>query len=72
MSRKVALVSGITGQDDAYLAEFRLNKGYIVHGNGIRKRSSLFNTDRMDHLCQDPHVSERNFILHYDDLILLP
>ena len=64
--KKVALLTGITGQDGAYLAEFLLNKGYIVHG--VKRRSSLFNTDRIDHLYQDPHVSERNFVLHYGDL----
>lgn len=64
--KKTALITGITGQDGAYLAEFLLNKGYIVHG--IKRRSSLFNTDRIDHLYQDPHVSQRNFILHYGDL----
>jgi GDPmannose 4,6-dehydratase len=63
---KVALVTGITGQDGAYLAEFLLNKGYVVHG--IKRRSSLFNTDRIDHLYQDPHVDNRNFVLHYGDL----
>ena len=63
---KVALVTGITGQDGAYLAEFLLKKGYIVHG--IKRRASLFNTDRIDHLYQDPHVSNRNFILHYGDM----
>ncbi|MCB0533702.1 MAG: GDP-mannose 4,6-dehydratase [Lewinellaceae bacterium] len=63
---KKALITGITGQDGAYLAEFLLKKGYIVHG--IKRRSSLFNTDRIDHLYQDPHVSNRNFILHYGDL----
>jgi GDPmannose 4,6-dehydratase len=66
MSQKVALITGITGQDGAYLAEFLLKKGYIVHG--IKRRSSLFNTDRIDHLYQDPHVENRNFILHYGDL----
>ena len=60
--RKVALVTGITGQDGAYLAEFLLDKGYIVHG--IKRRASLFNTDRIDHLYQDPHVGDRRFILH--------
>ncbi len=64
--QKVALISGVTGQDGAYLAEFLLNKGYIVHG--IKRRASLFNTDRIDHLYQDPHVSKRNFILHFGDL----
>ena len=63
---KIALITGVTGQDGAYLAEFLLKKGYIVHG--IKRRSSLFNTDRIDHLYQDPHVSDRNFILHYGDL----
>jgi GDPmannose 4,6-dehydratase len=63
---KKALITGITGQDGAYLAEFLLNKGYEVHG--IKRRSSLFNTDRIDHLYQDPHVENRNFILHYGDL----
>ena len=65
--KKTALISGITGQDGAYLAEFLLKKGYIVHG--IKRRSSLFNTDRIDHLYQDPHVPQRNLILHYGDLI---
>jgi GDPmannose 4,6-dehydratase len=63
---KTALITGITGQDGAYLAEFLVKKGYIVHG--IKRRSSLFNTDRIDHLYQDPHVKERNFVLHYGDL----
>jgi GDPmannose 4,6-dehydratase len=63
---KKALITGITGQDGAYLAEFLINKGYIVHG--IKRRSSLFNTDRIDHLYQDPHRDERNFILHYGDM----
>ncbi|WP_277640159.1 GDP-mannose 4,6-dehydratase [Wolinella succinogenes] len=66
MSQKVALITGITGQDGAYLAEFLLKKGYIVHG--IKRRSSLFNTDRIDHLYQDPHIENRNFILHYGDM----
>ncbi|MBL8421293.1 MAG: GDP-mannose 4,6-dehydratase [Dechloromonas sp.] len=60
------MITGITGQDGAYLAELLLGKGYIVHG--IKRRSSSFNTDRIDHLYQDPHVSNRNFILHYGDL----
>jgi GDPmannose 4,6-dehydratase len=64
--KKVALITGITGQDGAYLAEFLLKKGYVVHG--IKRRASLFNTDRIDHLYQDPHVESRNFILHYGDL----
>ena len=63
---KVALITGITGQDGAYLAEFLLKKGYVVHG--IKRRSSLFNTDRIDHLYKDPHVDGRKFILHYGDL----
>ncbi len=63
---KTALITGITGQDGAYLAEFLLKKGYIVHG--IKRRASLFNTDRIDHLYQDPHIEHRNFILHYGDL----
>ena len=63
---KVALITGITGQDGAYLSELLLKKGYIVHG--IKRRSSLFNTDRIDHLYQDPHIDNRNFILHYGDL----
>jgi GDPmannose 4,6-dehydratase len=64
--KKVALITGVTGQDGAYLAEFLLKKGYEVHG--IKRRSSLFNTDRIDHLYQDPHVNNRNFVLHYGDL----
>lgn len=60
------MITGITGQDGAYLAEFLLKKGYVVHG--IKRRSSLFNTDRIDHLYQDPHVRDRHFILHYGDL----
>lgn len=63
---KVALITGITGQDGAYLAELLLKKGYQVHG--IKRRASLFNTDRIDHLYQDPHISDNNFILHYGDL----
>ncbi len=63
---KVALITGITGQDGAYLAEFLLRKGYVVHG--IKRRASSFNTDRIDHLYQDPHVKEQNLILHYGDL----
>jgi GDPmannose 4,6-dehydratase len=63
---KRALITGITGQDGAYLAEFLLNKGYEVHG--IKRRSSLFNTDRIDHLYQGPHARERRFILHYGDM----
>ena len=63
---KVALITGITGQDGAYLAEYLIKNGYVVHG--IKRRSSLFNTDRIDHLYQDPHVENRNLILHYGDL----
>ena len=63
---KTALITGITGQDGAYLAEFLLKKGYQVHG--IKRRASLFNTDRVDHLYQDPHVDNINFTLHYGDL----
>ena len=66
MSQKKALISGVTGQDGSYLAEFLLKKGYEVHG--IKRRSSLFNTDRIDHLYEDPHVEGRRFILHYGDL----
>src|ERR1700737_3286085 len=65
-AQKVALITGVTGQDGAYLAEFLLKKGYVVHG--IKRRASLFNTDRIDHLYQDPHVSNRHFVLHYGDL----
>jgi GDPmannose 4,6-dehydratase len=63
---KIALITGITGQDGAYLAEFLLNKGYEVHG--VKRRSSLFNTDRIDHLYQDPHINNAKFVLHYGDL----
>lgn len=66
MPMKIALITGITGQDGAYLSEFLLDKGYIVHG--LKRRNSQFNTDRIDHLYQDPHVRERNFILHYGDM----
>ena len=64
--QKKALITGITGQDGAYLADFLLKKGYEVHG--IKRRASSFNTDRIDHLYQDPHVDQRNFVLHYGDL----
>src|SRR6187431_2550358 len=64
--RKTALITGVNGQDGAYLSEFLLKKGYIVHG--LKRRTSLFNTDRIDHLYQDPHVENRNFILHYGDM----
>jgi GDPmannose 4,6-dehydratase len=63
---KVALITGVTGQDGAYLCDLLLSKGYVVHG--IKRRSSLFNTDRIDHIYQDPHIDNRNFILHYGDL----
>ena len=66
MTNKIALITGITGQDGAYLAEFLLGKGYEVHG--IKRRSSSFNTDRIDHLYQGPHEIDRKFILHYGDL----
>jgi len=64
--KKVALITGITGQDGAYLAELLLKKGYIVHG--LKRRSSMFNTERIDHLYQDPHVNDRNLLLHYGDM----
>jgi len=63
---KKALITGVTGQDGAYLAEFLLDKDYEVHG--IKRRSSSFNTDRIDHLYQDPHENNRKFVLHYGDL----
>ena len=66
MNKKVALITGITGQDGAYLTELLLKKGYVVHG--LKRRSSMFNTDRIDHLYQDPHVDNRNLILHYGDM----
>jgi len=65
-NQKTAFITGVTGQDGAYLSEFLLKKGYIVHG--LKRRSSLFNTDRIDHLYQDPHVNNQNFILHYGDM----
>src|SRR5210317_2615248 len=64
--KKKALITGVTGQDGAYLAEFLLKKGYEVHG--IKRRTSLFNTDRIDHLYQDPHIENQNFVLHFGDL----
>jgi GDPmannose 4,6-dehydratase len=64
--KKVALITGITGQDGSYLAEFLLEKDYVVHG--IKRRASSFNTQRIDHVYQDPHVNNRNFVLHYGDL----
>ena len=63
---KKALITGITGQDGSYLAEFLLDKGYEVHG--IKRRASLFNTDRIDHIFEDPHVENPHLILHYGDL----
>jgi GDPmannose 4,6-dehydratase len=66
MNMKIALITGITGQDGSYLAEFLLEKGYIVHG--IKRRASLFNTDRIDHIYQDPHANNKNLHLHYGDL----
>ncbi len=63
---KIAFITGVTGQDGAYLSEFLLNKGYVVHG--LKRRASKLNTDRIDHLYQDPHVENRNFILHYGDM----
>jgi len=63
---KTALITGVTGQDGAYLAQLLLDKGYTVHG--IKRRASLFNTDRVDHLYEDPHVDNRRFQLHYGDL----
>ncbi len=66
MTQKTALITGITGQDGAYLAEFLIKKGYIVHG--IKRRASMFNTERIDHIYQDPHVEKRHLILHYGDL----
>ena len=66
MKQKIALITGITGQDGSYLAEFLLEKKYVVHG--VKRRTSLLNTDRIDHLYQDPHVDNRNFLLHYGDM----
>src|SRR5437763_16223876 len=66
MAKRVALVTGATGQDGAYLAEFLLNKGYLVHG--LKRRSSSFNTGRVDHLYQDPHDPSPSFVLHYGDM----
>ncbi len=66
MKKKVALITGITGQDGSYLAEFLLKKKYIVHG--IKRRSSLINTQRIDHIYKEPWIKKRNFILHYGDL----
>lgn len=66
MNKKIAFITGVTGQDGAYLSEFLLKKNYVVHG--LKRRSSQFNTDRIDHLYQDPHIENRNFILHYGDM----
>jgi len=66
MAKRVALITGVTGQDGAYLAEFLLNKGYVVHG--LKRRSSSFNTGRVDHLYQDPHEQELGFTMHYGDM----
>lgn len=66
VEKKIALITGVTGQDGSYLAEFLLEKGYEVHG--IKRRASLFNTQRVDHIYQDPHVEHQNFVLHYGDL----
>ena len=63
---KKALITGVTGQDGAYLSDLLLKKGYEVHG--IKRRTSLFNTDRIDHLYEDPHINNRHFVLHYGDL----
>ena len=64
--KKIALITGVTGQDGAYLSEFLLNKGYEVHG--VKRRTSIINTSRIDHLYQEEYVSDRNFFLHYGDL----
>ena len=64
--KKTALITGITGQDGSYLAELLLKKGYVVHG--IKRRSSSFNTSRIDHIYQDPHEKNKNFLLHYGDV----
>ena len=66
MKKKTALIFGITGQDGSYLADFLLKKKYIVHG--VKRRSSSFNTERIDHIYQDPHETKKNFILHYGDV----
>src|SRR6201994_4133055 len=66
MSQKTALITGVTGQDGSYLAELLLAKGYVVHG--IKRRSSSFNTGRVDHLYQDPHEADPRFVLHYGDM----
>ena len=66
MTKKIALIFGITGQDGSYLAEFLIRKGYSVHG--VKRRSSSLNTSRVDHIYQDPHEKKRNFFLHYGDI----
>ena len=66
MKKKIALIFGVTGQDGSYLAEFLIKKKYVVHG--VKRRSSSINTNRVDHIYQDPHESKRNFILHYGDI----
>src|SRR5258708_27213399 len=66
VAKRVALITGVTGQDGAYLAEFLLNKGYVVHG--LKRRSSAFNAGRVDHLYQDPHEQEQGFTMHYGDM----
>jgi GDPmannose 4,6-dehydratase len=66
VEKKAALITGVTGQDGSYLAEFLLGKGYEVHG--IKRRASSFNTERVDHIYQDLHAGDQNFILHYGDL----
>ena len=66
MRKKKALIFGVTGQDGSYLAEFLIKKNYVVHG--VKRRSSLINTQRIDHIYQDPHDKKKNFILHYGDL----
>jgi GDPmannose 4,6-dehydratase len=63
MSQKIALITGVTGQDGAYMSEYLLKKGYIVHG--LKRRSSMFNTERIDHIYEDPHVENQKFKLHY-------
>lgn len=66
MTKKVALITGVTGQDGAYLAEYLIKKEYLIHG--IKRRASMFNTERIDHIYQDPHIKDRNLILHYGDM----
>ena len=66
MKQKTALLTGVTGQDGAYLAELLLKKGYVVHG--VKRRSSSFNTGRVDHLYHDPHIERTDFFMHYGDL----